>query len=130
MATFDVVGIDEAIKQLDLKADEMQKLAPQAVMAGGQVAAEAMRATVPVRTGQLSGGITIKGPYHNLADGHYVDVFPDGIRKDGERNATVGYVLEYGRSNMPPQPWMRPATESSADAINDAMASVLTGGDA
>lgn len=129
MATFDTVGIDEAIKQFDLKSEEMQRLAPEAVMAGARVAAGVLADTAPYRTGQLSGSITIKGPYHNVVDGHYADVFPDGKRNDGERNATVGYVLEYGRSNMPARPWMRPATESHADEINGAIADVLTGGD-
>ncbi len=129
MATFNVVGIDEAIKALDMAAEEMTRRAPAAAKAGGEVAAKAMADTAPVgSTGQLSGSIVVKGPYTSALDGSYCDVFPDGVRKDGERNAEVGFVNEYGRSNMPARPWMRPAIERYADEIASAVTNVLTGG--
>ena len=128
MATFNVTGIDEAIQQLNLQAETIQRLGPAAAMAGGAAAAEALAATAPVRSGQLAGSMKVAGPYHTVADGYYCDVYPNGTRVDGERNATVGYVLEYGRSNMPARPWMRPALDSSAEAITAAMAEVLSEG--
>lgn len=128
MATFDVSGIDEAVKALNLAADQIKKLAPAAALAGGQAAAELLSGAAPVRTGQLSGSMKIDGPHTSVANGTYVDVYPDGRRADGERNATVGYVLEYGRSNMPARPWMRPTLEGGSDAIGAAMAAVLGGG--
>ena len=126
MAIFNVTGLDEAIKQLDLAADALKERAPEAAVAGGKVAA--FQRSAPVRTGQLAASMTVDGPHHTVADGYYCDVYPSGKRADGERNATVGYVLEYGRSNMPAQPWMRPAMEESADEISSAIAEVLTGG--
>ncbi len=128
MATFNVVGIDEAIKELDIAAEEMTRRAPAAAKAGGEVAARAMADTAPVRTGQLSGSMVVKGPYTSALDGSYCDVFPDGVREDGERNAEVGFVKEFGRSNMPAEPWMRPAIERYADEIASAVTNVLTGG--
>ncbi len=128
MATFNVVGVEEAIQSLNLEAERVRRLAPQAALAGAEVAAEAMRRSAPVgKTGQLSQSIICKGPHENVAYGVYYDVFPDGIRDDGERNATVGYVHEFGRSNMPARPWMRTAVEASEGAITDAMAGVLLG---
>lgn len=128
MAIFNVTGLDEAIKQLDLAADALKERAPEAAVAGGKVAAAAFQRSAPVRTGQLAASMTVDGPHHTVADGYYCDVYPSGKRADGERNATVGYVLEYGRSNMPAQPWMRPAMEESADEISSVIAEVLTGG--
>lgn len=41
MAIFNVTGLDEAIKQLDLAADALKERAPEAAVAGGKVAAAA-----------------------------------------------------------------------------------------
>lgn len=128
MATFNVTGIDEAIKALDIAAEEMTRRAPAAAKAGGAVAAKVMADAAPVRTGQLSRSMVVKGPYTSALDGTYCDVFPDGIREDGQRNAEVGFVKEYGRSNMQAEPWMRPAIERHGDEILAAVTDVLTGG--
>lgn len=125
MANFNVQGIDELIQAMELEAGRVARNGPDAVMAGGEAAIKAMEATVPVRTGGLQGHIKAKGPMHDVADGYSCDVFPTGTDKRGERYETIGFVNEYGRSNMAPNPWMRTAVESNGDAINEAMADVL-----
>lgn len=128
MATFNVVGIDEAIRQMELAADVMKQRAPDAVKAGAQVLKDALTKSAPAgKTGQLAASIKIDDLHHTVADGFYTDVYPDGKRTDGERNATVGYVLEYGRSNMPARPWMRTTAERCAEDVQNAMVSVLAG---
>lgn len=131
MASFNVTGMDDLIRQMDLKAEEIKRLGPTAAKAGGEAALEAMKKTVPKgkgKTHELESSLKIDGPYHNVSAGYYCDVHPDGKRASGERNATVGYVLEYGRSNMAARPWMRTAVEMFEADIQDAMAKVLTGG--
>lgn len=88
---------------------------------------KAMQESVPVRTGQLSKAIRIGKTVQTVEDGIFCEVYPDGVRDDGQRNAEVGFVLEYGRSNMPARPWMRPAVERESEAIAAAVADVLTG---
>ncbi len=127
MATFNVVGMEEAIKQMDFEAERVKRRGPAAVQAGGEVAKNAMRQTVPVRTGQLSEAIQVGKVEHTTADGIHCDVFPDGRRADGERFAEIGFVLEYGREGMPARPWMRPAVERESAAITEAVANVLMG---
>lgn len=53
MAIFNVTGLDEAIKQLDLAADALKERAPEAAVAGGKVAAAAFQRSAPVRTDSL-----------------------------------------------------------------------------
>lgn len=125
MASFNIQGIDEMLEAMQLEADRVQRNGPAAAQAGAKVAIQAMEGTVPVRTGGLKGHIKSKGPYYDTVDGHYCDVFPTGKDKRGERYETIGFVQEYGRSDMPAQPWMRPAVEANADAIGKAMADVL-----
>lgn len=125
MASFNVQGIDELVEALEMEAERVDRNGPNAAMAGARVAIEAMEQTVPVRTGGLKGHIKAKGPMYNSVDGHHADVFPTGKDKHGERYETIGFVQEYGRSNMPAQPWMRPAVETKADAIGAAVADTL-----
>jgi len=65
--------------------------------------------------------------------GIHLHVFPQGDQphghpKKGKRgmvsNAQVGFVLNYGRSNMPGTRWMEKANNKSADAVNEAMTKV------
>lgn len=125
MAAFNLQGIDEMMKALELEAERVERNGPEAAMAGGKAAIQAMEGTVPVRTGGLKGHIQAKGPFHDAVNGHYCDVYPTGKDKRGQRYETIGFVQEYGRSDMPAQPWMRPAVEANADAIGQAMADVL-----
>jgi len=125
MASFNVTGIDELIQGMSLEAERIDRNGPAAAMAGAKVAIRAMEDTVPVRTGGLKGHIKAKGPFYNSVDGHHADVFPTGKDPHGERYETIGAVQEYGRSNMPAQPWMRPAVENNGDAIGAAVADTL-----
>lgn len=129
MARFSMSGIDEAIQALELSAETIRERAPDAVRAGARVAQAAMRAAAPVDTGQLRDSITVSEVRHTVADGYYADVEPTGTRrgKGHVTNAQVGHVLEYGRSNMPARPWMRPALERCAEEVQQAMVNVLAG---
>ena len=53
--------------------------------------------------------------------GKMVEVYPDGKDRHGVRNATKGFVLQYGRKNMPARPWFTAANTKAADAVNDEM---------
>ena len=125
MASFNVVGMDELMADMQLEAERIDRNGPAAAMAGAEAAIDAMKKTVPVRTGGLKDHIKAKGPQHDLVDGHFADVFPTGKNKRGERYETIGFVNEYGRSNMPANPWMRTAMETEGDAIGEKMAEVL-----
>ena len=129
MASFNFQGADELLKEFERMGADLSERGPAMAMAGGRAAVAEMEKRVPVRTGGLKGHIAIKGPFHTTMDGYYVDVFPDGTKKNGrkrERYAAIGYILEYGRSNMAARPWMRPAVEEGADASNEAMANART----
>lgn len=127
MATFAHKGLMEAIDELKLEGDRIERNGDAALSAAADVAVSALQKTVPVRHGDLKASIG----YANIkkdGDGKYVDVLPQGMKKQtgkSQRFATIGFVLEYGRSNMPAQPWMEPAMEREAGAIYDALESEL-----
>lgn len=125
MARFDAGGIDRLRQALEKEGERVQRNGAAAVQAGARVLKEAMQQTVPVRTGELQKHIKAGQTKYSPGDGYYADVAPSGKTREGERYATIGFVLEYGRSNMPAQPWMRPAVERSGKAVAAAMKAEL-----
>lgn len=122
---FEIEGLDEAIKQMEATAEMIEKRGPAAVQAAAQAAKTELEKTVPVRTGALKGSIKIEPPKHDPVNGTYCIVFPKGKNAQGQRYETIGAVLEYGRSNMPAQPWLAPVLTGKADVISEAMRKVL-----
>ncbi len=113
-------------RQLADIANELDTRAPRAVQAGAEIVSEALRASAPVRTGGLSESVRPHAVKHNNAeDGWTCEVYPDGTNEEGERYALIGFVLEYGRSNMAARPWFRNTVEDVAGEVQDAMASAL-----
>lgn len=50
-----------------------------------------------------------------------VEVYPQGKDKKGARNATKGFVHEYGSSSIEAKPWHSTAVEKSTEAVREAM---------
>lgn len=46
-------------------------------------------------------------------------------RRDGERNAKIAAILEYGKHNQPPRPFLKPAKTATKSACENAMKSKL-----
>ena len=122
---FDTVGLDEMLDKLQLEEDRITRNGPAAVKAGADLLCKKMQERAPKRTAQLSQHIKVKGPTYDSIDGHMCMIFPTGKDARGERYETIGYVQEYGRSNMPAQPFMRVTIDDCAPEANDAIVSVL-----
>jgi hypothetical protein len=46
-------------------------------------------------------------------------------RRDGESNAKIANILEYGKSGQPPRPFLKPAKSQSKTAAIEAMTAAL-----
>lgn len=125
MAAWEVTGLDQLIEQMKLEETRIERNGPAAVAAGAEVLRQQLEAAAPVRTGGLAGSIRVGQVQKNSIDGIHADVYPDGKDPHGERYATIGSVLEYGRSNMPARPWLRPTAESAGAAVQAAVAAEL-----
>ena len=55
-----------------------------------------------------------------LADGFHSKVEPVG-KDHGEPLAKIGNILEYGRSDMSPQPWFNPTIARASDEVIEAI---------
>jgi HK97 gp10 family phage protein len=138
MAKLEVGGFEGAEKMIAELAQNAPETVDAMLNAGAHVLAEAQRAAVKRHAkagrsvGTLANSIKATEPKGDGA-GRYVEVFPHGDQPHGNprkgkrgkvSNMQVGFVLEYGRSNMPARPWMSEANEKSAGKIQDAMSEI------
>jgi HK97 gp10 family phage protein len=128
MGAFTTGGIAAELEKFDGLIKGTDEACMMAVKAGGDVLARRLKEAAPVYTGSrrdikpgaLRNSIKAGKPDYNAADGYHSKVEPVG-KDHGEPLAKIGNILEYGRSNMSPQPWFNPTIEHAADEVVEAM---------
>lgn len=71
-------------------------------------------------TGDLGKSIK-KSKVTRIAGSASIDVRPTGTDRNGVKNAEKGFVLNFGRSNMPAKPWIDTANEKCNEKAYEAM---------
>lgn len=127
MAKFNVVGLDSMQKMLVQRGGAAAKAAPKMLKAGAKVLIEAQKKSIKdfdvYDSGELYESIKAS-PMRRKDDDYFVEVFPHGVDSKGVRNATKGFVAEYGTSRRPFRPWMSTAASRSIEDISKAMREV------
>lgn len=127
MAGFEVKGMEATITKFQRAATASEDAVKQAVKAGGKLVADRLQDKSPVRTGALRESIKAGPVKYNAADGYFCEVKPIGNHPEtGESLAKIGNILEYGRSNMQPNPWFHPTVKAAEDDVVQAMQEELT----
>ena len=126
MAKFNVVGLDDLQERMLQKAQIAEEAVPEMLKAGGEVIKNAFQAETKKlnSTGRGTGDLTASIKVSAVKErngGKYVDIAPTGKDRHGVRNAEKGFVLNYGRSNMPARPWFTAANTKAVDAVNAEM---------
>jgi hypothetical protein len=128
-----VVGMEDLQKRIMGLGPAAEKGVSAMLEAGAAVLVEAQsrEALRFNETGRGKGALakSIKaGKVKKSGSESYIEVFPQGVdtnhTKGGVRNAVKGFVLEYGRSNMPARPWISAANDASGAEVNAAMEKV------
>lgn len=126
MARFEVSGI-EGMQDRILKREAAATAAiPKMLKAGGAVLVKAQQQeirstfTSDRTTGDLASSIK-QTPVKKKGETQTVEVYPHGKNRRGQDNATVGFVQQYGRSNMPARPWFTASNEKAAPEVQEAM---------
>jgi HK97 gp10 family phage protein len=123
---------DDFLIKVSTLADKTDEIIPKVLKEGGEVVAAKVKSNLQAvigketkydsrSTGELIDalGVTPAGVDRN---GNYdVKVGFDEPRKDGESNAKIANILEYGKSGQPPKPFLKPAKTASRNACIEAM---------
>lgn len=138
MAQFNVVGIDGIMAEINKRSKKAVEKIPQMLEAGAAVIVAAQQAEVDIMIAESKvrdlgvssrslGDLkkSIKATKIKDEDGNkVVYVYPHGKDNAGVSNATKGFTLEYGRSNMAGYPWMETANTKAAEAVGKAQQEV------
>jgi HK97 gp10 family phage protein len=119
----------EKLAKLGNKTDE---IIPRVLDAGGEVVANVARnnlqsaigrgTKLPSRsTGQLLSALGVSRARQDRNGNYNVKVGFAENRRDGRPNGLIANVLEHGRHNQPPRPFMRPARTQSRKGAIEAM---------
>lgn len=126
MARFEVSGI-EGFQDKILKREAAATAAiPKMLKAGGAVLVKAQQEEIrrtftgDRSTGDLANSIK-QTSVKKRGETQCVEVYPHGKNRRGQDNATVGFVHQYGRSNMPARPWFTSSNEKAAPDVQEAM---------
>ena len=120
MAKFTITGLDDVQEALLRQEAIAVAAVPEMLEAGGEVMKGAFQAETSKlnSTGRSTGALTASIKVSAVKErngGKYIEIAPTGKDRHGVRNAEKGFVLNYGRSNMPARPWFTAANEKAAD---------------
>ena len=113
-------------------ADKTDTIIPKVLEAGGEVVKAKVKSNLqaslgsntklPSRsTGELVRALGVSPAGVDRQGNYNIKVGFDEPRSDGESNAKIANILEYGKSGQPPKPFLKPAKSSSRNACIDAM---------
>ena len=114
-------GLDADFKLLSQA--EQRKVSRKAVRAGAVVFRDAVRANAPVRSGLLKRSVSVDTVRGSATAGvKFKKVSAKKKGKKGKHKSTpyYWYFLENGTSNMPAQPFVRPAFDTSVKQAEEA----------
>lgn len=125
MARLSVDGLEELMNDLEAVAELPDTVACEMLNAQADVVKKAQVNKIAeinlVDTGQLRDSID-KTAVRRSGAGRYLEVYPQGIRKNGVRNAEVGFIHEYGAPgrHIPAKHWAYNANEGCAEETTEA----------
>lgn len=120
MAKVDFKMPDDFLRKVSALGEKTDEIIPRVLEAGGEVALEKVRDNLrevvgkdtkfPSRsTGELEAALGLS-PAKMDQDGNFnVKVGFSEPRSDGESNAKIANILEYGKHGQPPKPFLQPA---------------------
>jgi HK97 gp10 family phage protein len=121
------------VSRLGEKTDE---IIPKALEAGAEVVYEKVKSNLESvigkntklesrSTGELKSALGIS-PAKQDKDGNFnVKIGFKEPRRDGDSNAKIAAILEFGKHGQPPKPFLKPAKSKSKEACIEAMTNKL-----
>jgi HK97 gp10 family phage protein len=117
-------------------ADKADEIIPRVLDAGGDIMLKKVKSNLaaaigsgtkkPSRsTGELVGALGISPTLIDKKGNYNIKVGFSEPRKDGESNAKIANILEYGKSGQPPKPFLKPARSSGRKPCIEAMKAKL-----
>lgn len=132
MANIHIKLPDDLALMLSKLGEQTDEIVPKVLKAGGEVVLEKVRSNLaavvgvgtklPSRsTGTLQSALGLTNADCDNNGNWDIKVGFSDSRPDGESNAKIASILEYGKVGQPPKPFMTPAKSQTKNAALDAM---------
>ena len=132
MAKAEVQMPDEFLKKLSSLGKKTDEIAERVLEAGGEVVLAKVKSNLVAvvgkntkvgsrSTGELERSLGLTGARVDKNGNHNVKIGFAEPRSDGESNAKIANILEYGRHGQPAKPFLKPAKTASKSACETAM---------
>lgn len=127
---------DDFLMKVSKLADRTDEILPKVLEAGAEVVESKVRSNLsaaigkntklPSRsTGQLLSSLGTSPALQDKNGDFNVKVGFSEPRSDGDSNAKIATILEYGKSGQPAKPFLKPAKSASKNAAIEAMKTKL-----
>lgn len=127
---------EDFLMKVSRLADRTDEILPKVLEAGAEVVESKVRSNLaavigkgtkePSRsTGQLLSALGTSPALQDSSGNFNVKVGFAESRSDGESNAKIATILEYGKSGQPAKPFLKPAKSASKNACIEAMKAKL-----
>ena len=136
MAKAQIKMPEEFLLKVSRLADQTDVIIPKVLEAGGEVVLSKVKSNLSNvvgsgtkeksrSTGELERSLGLS-PAKQNRDGNWdVKIGFAEPRSDGDSNAKIANILEYGKSGQPPKPFLKPARTQSKSACIETMKSKL-----
>lgn len=136
MAKSQIKMPEEFLLKVSRLADQTDVIIPKVLEAGGEVVLSKVKSNLSSvvgsdtkeksrSTGELERSLGLS-PAKQNRDGNWdVKIGFAEPRSDGDSNAKIANILEYGKSGQPPKPFLKPARTQSKSACIETMKSKL-----
>ena len=136
MAKVKVEMPEEFLRKLSLLGSKTDEIAGRVLEAGGEVVLSKVRSNLSSvigsgtkydsrSTGELARSLGLSPAKVNRDGNHDIKIGFAEPRSDGDSNAKIANILEYGKSGQPAKPFLKPARSSSRNACISAMKAKL-----
>ena len=137
MAKAQIQMPDEFLLKLSRLGNKTDEIAEKALKAGGEIILEKTKSNLQNSigkdtkiksrsTGELVSALGLSGVRIDRDGNSNIKLGFDEPRKNGDSNAKIATVLEYGKSGQPARPFLKPAKSASKSACIQAMEQKLT----
>ncbi len=132
MAKGEIKMPDDFLMKISTLGDKTDEIIPKVLEAGGEVVVEKVKSNLQSvigsgtketsrSTGELVSALGVTPAKLDRKGNYNVKVGFKEPRSDGESNAKIANIIEYGKSGQPPKPFLKPARSASRKASIEAM---------
>lgn len=136
MAKAEIKMPDDFLLKLSRLGDQTDTIIPKVLEAGGKVVLDKVKSNLSSvvgsgtkeksrSTGELERSLGLSPAKQNRNGDWDVKVGFAEPRSDGDSNAKIANILEYGKAGQPPKPFLKPARTQSRSACINAMKTKL-----